>query len=137
MLRSCGPSASSKSVQRLHEASDEPAEAGPHFARDQANAVGTWIGDRLMLDGFIEVGNVTGAIPAGGVVEGSAQDKGELGATMAMLGYDPSGCHLQQPESTAARHREPVVPYAEPQPAPPHRIEAAGQQTRKRGVPLQ
>jgi hypothetical protein len=88
-----------------------------------------------MLDGFIEIGYVTDAIPAGGVVEGSAQHKGELSATMAMLGHGPPGCHLQKSESTAARHRELMVPYAEPEPAPSHGIEAVGQEARKRRAP--
>jgi hypothetical protein len=85
-----------------------------------------------MLDGFVQVGYVTRPIPAGSVMEGSTQDKGELGATMTMLGYDPPGRHFQQPERTAARNRETMVPYAEPEPAPSHGGEAAGQEPRKR-----
>jgi hypothetical protein len=85
-----------------------------------------------MLNFFVEVGYVTGPIPAGGVVEGSAQDKGELGATMTMLWHDPPGRHFQQPERTAALHGEPMVPYAEPKPAPSHSGEAAGQEPRER-----
>jgi len=97
-------------VPGLYEAGDEPAKAGGRFARNEANAVGTRIGDRLMLDGFVEVGYITGPIPAGGVAEGSAKDEGELGATMAMLGYDPPGRDFQQPESAVALHLEPMVP---------------------------
>jgi len=97
-------------VPGLDETGDEPAKARGRFARKEANAVGTWIGDGLMLDGFVEVGYITGPIPAGGVAEGSAEDEGELGATMAMLGYDAPGRDFQQPESTVALHREPMVP---------------------------
>src|SRR5215831_5069509 len=87
----------SKPVHRLHETRDEPAEAGGRFARHQANAVGARIGDGLVLDGLVEIGHVADTIPAGGVMEGSPKDEGELGARMAMLRQDPPGGHLQEP----------------------------------------
>jgi len=113
-------------VPGLQEAGDAPAKAGGRFARNQANAVAIRIGHRLVLNGFVEIGYITGPIAPRGVVKGSLQDEGELSATMAMLGYDPPGCHFQQSESTAALHGEPMVPYAEPEPAPSHGIEPAG-----------
>jgi hypothetical protein len=119
-------------MQWLQQAGDEPAEAGRSLAGHQADAVGSGIGDGGVLDRFVQVGDVACAVGARDVVEGSAQDERELGAAMAVRGYDAAGGDLQQAELAPASERQTAMPYAYSQPPPADAVEFAVDEARER-----
>jgi hypothetical protein len=63
-------------VQRLQQASDEPAEARRRLAGDQADAIGPGVGDGFVLDGLVEVGDVAGAVFARDVMKVTRAGRG-------------------------------------------------------------
>ena len=113
-------------MQRLQQASQEAAEARGPLAGHQADAFASGIGDGLVLDGLVEVGDVAGQVPARGVVERPAQDERELGTGVAVLRHDAARGDLQQAKPASAGDRQAVMPHAEPEPPPSDVVEFAG-----------